>query len=58
MKYQINCEDLQCPASVLKVCLSSALTMSTVIRLEVGNLDLYTKLYTRKQVHTLCIVQE
>ena len=59
MKYQINCycEDLQCPASVLKVCLSSALTMSTVIRLEVGNLDLYTKLYTRKQVHTFCIVQ-
>ena len=59
MKYQINCycEDLQCPASVLRVCLSSALTMSTVIRLEVGNLDLYTKLYTRKQVNTLCIVQ-
>ena len=31
--------------------------MSIVIRLEVGNLDLYTRLYTRKQVHTLCIVQ-
>ena len=29
--------------------------MSTVIRLEVGNLDQCTKLYTRRQVHKLCM---